>query len=119
MSFGTRLYTYLRGVHVGTDERGNRYYREKDGGHGDGRPRKRWVLYAGPAEASTVPPEWHAWLHRTTDRPPSEAPLVTQPWEKEHRVNPTGTPDAYRPGGHLLGGGTRPKATGDYEPWRP
>jgi NADH:ubiquinone oxidoreductase subunit len=31
----------------------------------------------------------------------------------------TGTPLAYRPPGSLLAEGKRPKATGDYEPWRP
>ena len=31
MSLGTLLYTWLRGELVGTDQFGNRYYREKGG----------------------------------------------------------------------------------------
>ena len=31
----------------------------------------------------------------------------------------TGTPEAYRPSGSILGSAERPKATGDYKPWRP
>jgi NADH:ubiquinone oxidoreductase subunit len=114
-SLGTLLFTLRHGKLVGSDSQGNRYYVEK-ARHGAAR---RWVFYAGVPEASAVPPEWHAWLHRTTDRPPSEAPLPTRPWEKEHLPNRTGTPEAYLPSGHLLGAGGRAKATGDYEPWRP
>lgn len=119
MSLGTRLFTLMRGQLVGTDGFGNRYYHEKPGDHDDGARRKRWVLYAGEPEASAVPPEWHAWLHRITDRPPSEAPLPSQPWEKPHEANPTGTESAYLPSGSLHAAGTRPHATGDYEAWRP
>ncbi len=118
MSLGTRLFTLLRGIAVGADQAGNRYYAEKPGGHG-ARRRKRWVLYAGAAEASEVPPDWHAWLHHTVAEPPSRVPLPAQPWEQEHRPNLTGTDAAYLPSGHLLAESRRPKATGDYEPWRP
>jgi NADH:ubiquinone oxidoreductase subunit len=119
MSLGTKLFTLLRGVHVGSDAAGNRYYEEKAGDHDDRARRKRWVLYQGEAEASKVPPEWHAWLHRTIAEPPSRAPLPTKPWEQEHRPNRTGTDNAYLPSGSLLSEAKRPKATGDYEPWRP
>ena len=34
-------------------------------------------------------------------------------------MNQTGTPEAYRPPGSILGRGVRPKATGDYKAWRP
>ena len=116
-TIATRLFTWLRGEAVGTDAFGNRYFHEK--GVPEGRWRRRWVLYRGEAEASQLPPDWHAWLHRTVDRPPSLAPLPTQPWEKERRPNMTGTGQAWLPRGHLLAGGVRAPATGDYEPWRP
>jgi len=72
MNLGTWLFTLIKGRRVGTDAAGNIYYRER-------RPRpdhrgRRWVAYAGPAEASKVPPEWHAWLHYTTDAPLTDAP---------------------------------------------
>ncbi len=116
-TLGTRLYTLFNGRFVGKDEFGNRYYRTK-ARHGFLKE-KRWVIYRGRDEASKVPPEWHGWLHCTIDKPPSEEPLPRQDWEKEHQPNLTGTPAAYRPPGHMLEGGRRDKATGDYEPWRP
>ena len=122
VSIGTRLYTWLRGEPVGRDGTGNRYYREKGGGrvHRESlRRERRWVVYQGEVEASRVPPEWHAWLHHTTqDVPPAGGP-PKQPWQKDHLPNLTGTGAAYRPPGHTLEGGRRDKATGDYEPWKP
>jgi len=109
---GTGLHTLLRGVKVGTDGEGNRYYRDR-------KRDRRWVIYNGDIEASRVPPEWHAWLHGLTDQPPSEAPLPSQPWEKAHRPNLSGTSGRYLPPGSLAKGSRRPAATGDYEPWRP
>lgn len=115
-SIGTRLLTWLRGEAVGEDDQGNRYYRSRRGSlHGRER---RWVVYVGTVEASRVPPEWHAWLHRTADAPPNPA-RPRHPWQKPHRPNLTGTPDAYRPPGHDLAGGHRAAATGDYEAWTP
>jgi len=121
MSIGTLLYTWLRGEFVGSDAEGNRYYREKGGRRRDvggmGRER-RWVIYNGEAEGSRVPPEWHAWLHHTSEAPPlGERP--GRPWLKPHLPNLTGTPAAYLPPGHELRGGRRAKASGDYQPWRP
>jgi len=111
-TFGTWLFTRRFGHEVGRDDQGNVYYAAKDG-------KRRWVIYNGPAEASRVPPEWHLWLHRTVDTPPSVKPLPTKAWEKPHRANPTGTPQAHAPTGSLAVGGHRAKATGDYEAWVP
>lgn len=119
MHLGTRLYTWLRGEHVGTDAYGNRYYRDKTGARRWGRKEKRWVMYNGEPEASKVPPEWHGWLHYIVDAPPPPGGLPTRPWQKPHIPNLTGTPEAYRPPGHEYKGGQRAKATGDYEPWVP
>lgn len=106
-----------RGVLVGRDDQDNRYYEERRPSL-DGRKR-RWVLYNGLAEPSRVPPDWHGWLHHVFEEPPTKAPLRRQPWEAPHVPNLTGTPGAYRPRGSLARGGDRPKATGDYEAWRP
>jgi len=116
MTIGTRLFTMLNGELVGTDSQGNRYYRGKRRPAG-GRE-KRWVLYEGTVEASRVPPAWHSWLHHTTDEVPSGDGRKWE-WQKEHQPNLTGTPAAYRPPGHVLEGGRRARATGDYEPWQP
>lgn len=67
MTIGTRLFTRWRGRKVGTDRFGNTYYEERRAR--PGMRQRRWVIYAHEAEASEVPPEWHAWLHYTTDAP--------------------------------------------------
>lgn len=116
MTLGTRLFTLFCGRLVGTDGGGNRYYQEKSPRRV--RPR-RWVIYAGPVEASSVPNQWHGWLHHRTDEMPGAGDGGATPWQKAHLPNLTGTPDAYRPPGHPLQGGRRDPATGDYRPWQP
>ena len=113
------LFTTSRGQFVGKDEDGNKYYRSTKPRPGYKRER-RWVMYAGAPEASSVPPEWHGWLHHQTDAVPSEeTSSYRRTWQKPHQPNLTGTTQAYRPPGHLLSGGQRDKATGDYEAWSP
>ena len=116
MSIGTLLFTWLHGTRVGRDATGNVYYQERQ--QPAGARRRRWVIYRrGPAEASRVPPEWHAWLHYTTEAPlPVE---VRRAWEKPHQPNRTGTALGYRPAGHDYVGGQRARASGDYESWTP
>ena len=121
-TFGTLLLTWLRGVRVGTDAYGNRYYRLKGDrpqrlGGGRFSRERRGVIYRGEPEGSKVPPEWHAWLHHMVDEMPQ--PRQRYEWEKDHQPNMTGTPLAYRPQGSVLRGGQRVRATGDYEPWSP
>ena len=121
-TLGTWLLTWLRGVHVGTDEFGNRYYRLKNDkpqplGSGRFSRERRWVIYKGEPEGSKVPPEWHAWLHHMYDEVPQPRPRYS--WEKPHQPNLTGTPLAYHPRGSVLRGGHRRPATGDYQPWTP
>jgi NADH:ubiquinone oxidoreductase subunit len=114
-TLGTLLFTWAKGKLVGTDTAGNRYYTERS--VAKGRRTKRWVLFNGKPEASLVPPEWHAWLHYTSDSPLTG--VTPQSWQKPHQSNKTGSPGAYLPPGHDLAGGVRERATGDYEAWRP
>jgi NADH:ubiquinone oxidoreductase subunit len=121
---GTRIFTWRHGVEVGRDLGGNIYYRQSRPARSSARER-RWVIYAGEPEASLIPPQWHAWLHHQQYATPSQlAPPVAEnvhrhSWQKSHQPNLTGTAAAYRPPGHILQGGVRAKATGDYEAWRP
>lgn len=115
MTIGTRIFTWAKGQLIGTDSAGNRYFTERKGV--PGRRQRRWVLFRGKAEASKVPPEWHAWLHYTVDHPLAASP--DKPWIKPHEPNETGTQAAYLPPGHDRRGGVRPPATGDYEAWQP
>ena len=117
-TFGTQFWTWLYGEYVGTDEFGNRYYIQKRGVGPLGVPR-RWVTYKSMAEPSQVPPEWHGWLHYTVDSAPTEQSYTARPWQLPHRMNKTGTSEAYRPAGSIVAKGERPHATGDYKPWRP
>jgi NADH:ubiquinone oxidoreductase subunit len=114
-TIGTKLFTWAKGEVVGKDRYGNTYYREKGI---EVRKARRWVIYDGDIEASKVPPEWHAWLHKTVDEVPVDAGPAA-PWQTEHSANVTGTEHAYRPPGHPSLGGRRAAATGDYEPWTP
>ena len=102
---------------IGEDEVGNKYYEERKPSL-EGRKR-RWVIYPGYPEASSVPPMWHGWLHHTLDSPPTEADMTRRSWEKPSQPNLTGTRLAYRPKGSLARDGSRPKVSGDYEAWRP
>jgi NADH:ubiquinone oxidoreductase subunit len=107
------------GKQVGTDSFGNKYYETPKTRPGYKRKR-RWVMYKGAPEASMVPPEWHGWLHHQSDVAPDESELsFRRPWQKPHQPNMTGTDQAYRPKGHILEGGQRDKAAGDYEAWSP
>ena len=116
MTFGTWLFTRMRGELVGSDSQGNRYYQEKR--VAAGRRRKRWVIYNGEVEATRVPPDWHGWLHHTTDNPPPPSGLARQAWQKDHVPNRSGTPLAYRPPGSTLStAGDKPKPP--YQAWRP
>ena len=112
MNIGTRLFTYFKGRQVGTDCAGNRYFVERRS-RGDRIRLRCWVIYPGLPEASSVPAEWHSWLHYTTDNPLPETPRYA--WQKPHLSNATGTVTAYRPAGHDYSGGRTAAADGDYE----
>ncbi|NDF12322.1 MAG: NADH:ubiquinone oxidoreductase subunit NDUFA12 [Proteobacteria bacterium] len=122
-SLGIKLYTLLQGSLVGSDEFGNRYYRNRGGAGrfvGNKGHERRWVVYKGAAEPSTIPPYWHGWLHYSTNEIPTEQDKIpAYKWEKKHQPNLTGTNNAYLPDGHPLKGGRRAKATGDYKAWNP
>ena len=118
-TIGTVLYTAFKGKTVGTDRFGNQYYEAKRELNAIGR-KKRWVVYKGLPEASKVPPEWHGWLHYTTDTLPDENALRTQySWLKDHIPNLTGTKHAYVPPSEINSGGQRAKTVADYQAWKP
>ncbi|MDH3336179.1 MAG: NADH:ubiquinone oxidoreductase subunit NDUFA12 [Rhodospirillaceae bacterium] len=115
-SFGTWIHTAIFGHKVGSDEFGNRYYSSSKGKL-YGRER-RWVIYNGRAEASKVPPEWHAWLHQTVDVPLSEDAAQPKEWQLSHLPNLTGTNGAYAPEGSDMAAGVSSNASG-VKVWRP
>ena len=109
-TMGTRFFTWRKGHFVGEDEFGNKYYRMRGSN-------RRWVAYAGAAEPSQIPPGWHAWMHYRVDEPPK--PYQPREWQKAHQPNLTGTPEAYRPPGSILGPDPRTPGKPDYEAWQP
>jgi NADH:ubiquinone oxidoreductase subunit len=114
-----KVFTWTSGgTMIGMDSAGNKYYRAK--ARAGYKRERRWVMYKGAPESTKVPPEWHGWLHHQSDDIPSaNAESFRRPWQKPHKPNMTGTAEAYRPPGHILKGGQRDAATGDYEAWRP
>ena len=107
---GTQLFTWRKGVRVGNDAQGNVFYRTKNDS-------RRWVIFNGAIEATKVSPDWHGWLHRTWDEPPTDRPLVHKPWEQPHQQNLTGSTAAYAPTGSIRRSETT--ARSDYQAWTP
>ena len=115
MSFLDRLFIRLSARRVGEDTVGNSDWESRRGLR-DGRP-TRFVLYAGKAEATLVPPPWWGWLHHTTAEPLHEA--LAHAWQKPHLPNQTGTAGAYRPQGSELRQGVPVSPAGAYQAWTP
>ena len=92
-----------RGVLRGKDMHGNMYYEDVDTSqHG----RHRWVVYHDlwNYNATTVPPEWHGWLHHITDDEPGANPnAFAKPfYAAEPTMTKTGTMDKYQPKGAFI-----------------
>jgi NADH:ubiquinone oxidoreductase subunit len=117
-TIGTSLWSSRFGEHVGTDSFGNKYYRSAKLKTTQGYER-RWIIYAGPNDASNVPAEWFGWLHHNSEGLPESNLPPPRIWETDYTPNATGTGQAYRPQGALERGGKRARATGDYEAWSP
>jgi len=107
-TFGTFVYTLLAGKFVAEDEFGNKYYSNSKG-------KKRWVIYKEKVESSTIPPNWHSWIHFQTKVKPNINPHVFS-WQKKHEANLTGTKKAYKPDGSMLNDSK--KDMKKYETWK-
>ena len=105
---GTFIYTLLTGKFAGSDHFGNKYYFNSKG--------KRWVIYNNNIEASTIPPEWHSWIHFLSIKKPSDDRKIFS-WQKLHEGNLTGTNRAYKPEGSLTNNLKR--NTKKCETWKP
>ncbi|KAH7442065.1 hypothetical protein KP509_03G068800 [Ceratopteris richardii] len=80
---------------VGVDKFGNKYYEKLENVQYG---RHRWVEYADIKnyDASSVPPEWHGWLHYVTDHTPEQLEeLKPVRYGMEHRRNQSGLGDQY------------------------
>lgn len=117
MSLGTFLYTWFYGNLVGEDDQKNRYYsNSKNFKNLDA---KRWIIFYTDIEASKIPPHWHAWLHKTIDKPPLDY-KHKYVWQKDHQENKTGTNEAYYPESHPLSQSYKnQEVKSEYESWSP
>ena len=87
-TIGTRVWSYFNGIHVGSDEQGNKYYSNT-------KDTKRWVIYKGIIESTMINPEWNNWLRYTSLSKPANKEKYN--WQKIHIPNQTGTDDAFDP----------------------
>lgn len=91
--------------YIGHDQFGNKYYEyEREGWSlGYGRlviPRKLWN-----DDSSTVPPDWHAWLHYNSEKPPTEITTPQPTYKLAHQpasLSKYGWRGSYQPPGHFL-----------------
>ena len=104
---GTFIYTFFTGKFVGKDQFGNKYYFNSKG--------KRWTIYKNEVESSTIPAEWHMWIHFLKDEKPLDSSNKFK-WQKKHEENLTGTTNAYKPDG-LLSSDDK-KSMKKYEIWK-
>ena len=74
-TLGTFLQTLFYGNMVGKDEYGNKYYQNRNAS-------KRWVIYNGTVDASSIPPEWHSWLHKIINTLPAQVKFNNFKWQK-------------------------------------
>ena len=87
-TIGTFLKTLFFGEFVGTDEFGNRYYKNKKD--------ERWVVYSGNVEATKITSDWYLWMHHTVDKIPIQNEKKHY-WQKKHSENKTGSHESYKP----------------------
>ncbi|CAN5525793.1 NADH:ubiquinone oxidoreductase subunit NDUFA12 [soil metagenome] len=116
-TLGTRFFTWRSGQRVGQDELGNVYYRAPSA-IPDSIPERRWVVYKNYAEASSIPPGWHGWMHHRGDELPAHD-YPARSWEAPHEPNHTGTALAYRPPGSIVGTHRPAAPAPDYQAWTP
>ena len=71
-TWGTRRWLAMNGIFVGEDEFGNKYYRSRKPEGPNGTERRMVVYGGGYADASSIPPGWHGWMHYRTNTPPTK-----------------------------------------------
>ncbi|CCI50648.1 hypothetical protein ABG067_006887 [Albugo candida] len=88
------------GYCVGTDRLGNKYYEDPTEVAGQQRYCEYHIDSFDNFDGDQIPPEWHAWLHYTTDAKPGDEAFKAENWAKvpisqktdtpfEHHVGPT------------------------------
>ena len=86
-TLGTFLKTLFFGKYVGSDEHGNKYYKNKKD--------DRWVVYSKNIESTKITSDWYLWMHHTIDNIP-EKKEKKYSWQKKHQENQTGTDKSFQ-----------------------
>ena len=117
MSILRKINLFFNFKFYGSDEFGNKYFIAKNTD-----PvlkiRKRVVEYNGLAEASKVPPTWHAWLHYLVEDVDGGIEDLYD-WQKPHAPNLTGTKDSYLPRWHMNKGEAKKVSQDKIIAWEP
>tara|TARA_B100001250_G_C19351583_1_gene593655 strand:+ start:130 stop:507 length:378 start_codon:yes stop_codon:yes gene_type:complete len=108
-TIGTRIFTWSRGIVVGQDSSGNKFYEDTS-------KKRRWVIFNNDIDASSISAEWHGWLHHTFTDTPNSKPNIKKTWEKPHLINLTGSSEAYHPKKEVT---NKKNIYSDYEAWLP
>eukprot|EP00245_Coleochaete_scutata_P001815 TRINITY_DN12265_c0_g1_i1.p1 TRINITY_DN12265_c0_g1~~TRINITY_DN12265_c0_g1_i1.p1 ORF type:complete len:153 (+),score=25.73 TRINITY_DN12265_c0_g1_i1:115-573(+) len=103
---------------VGEDKFGNKYYENMANTQYG---RHRWVEFGSKTDynASSVPPEWHGWLHHITDNTPEKIADLKPSYAQPHRINLSGLTEEgiYRPKGYPKN--QKQRDWKRFEPWNP
>ncbi len=111
-TLGTLLFTWKKGIFVGEDSFGNKFYKTKN-------DKKRWVIYESDSEASKLDPDWHSWIRFTALKNPTNK-ISKYKWEKPYIENLTGLSSVYRPNKVVLEKNTmKTNIEKDYSSWEP
>ena len=111
-TLGTLLFTWRKGIFVGEDSFGNKFYKNET-------DEKRWVIYEDNSEASKIDPNWHSWIRFTVKESPSKKTNKYK-WEKPYIENLTGLASVYRPNKLILEKNLKKtKIETDYSSWEP
>ncbi|GAB0494898.1 hypothetical protein MMPV_006195 [Pyropia vietnamensis] len=103
---------------VAEDEAGNRFFSNPALPAG----RDRWVEYAEAKnfDAVKIAPEWHAWLVRSVELPPTERTDMKRPvYQGKITPNLSGTSEAYVPTHHVNNPAFKGQAGEKVSAWDP
>ena len=96
-NLGTLLSTKLFGENIGIDDFNNLYYISKNK-----KNKKRWVIYHKNNDASSIPPEWQAWLTNTSKEIPNYKKILRHNWQIPHEPNLTVLNNLYNKSNQFL-----------------
>ncbi|PRW57224.1 mitochondrial isoform X1 [Chlorella sorokiniana] len=114
----------LKRERMGVDEMGNKYFRKLEKNAFGDEIERRYVKYAGDLDPTQLPAEWHQWLHKAREEPPTEEDIQRGIHQRElyrqriaeiEREEAARSFQAHSGGGRAGGGGFTQQLPGDKE----